>query len=391
MPQTRRILACDGGGIRGIITLRCLEKLEERVGPLHKYFDMFAGTSTGSMIAGSLAAGTPVAELIDTYTKQRRKIYTRRPLWFLHPLVTKYQKAPMHRFLSETFKEAKLSQLHTDILITAVDTVRSETTYFSSFRTLEREADGKTPKQYGTYRNVRLRDAIEASASAPTYFAAHGRFIDGGSTVYNNPAYVAAVEALRFSSDKPELSRYNNARLEVYSFSTGAFARTMEPYDAMQTSALGWIEYLIEESASQSGEQQSYVAQSELDTAEAAIVFYRYDLYLTPKVIMDWGPPGGIVAPDELTLDAVDELRFGLMDTLGQKYAAEIFPPHWDPPPEPPALPRSSAAAAMLGRTQAAGCWNQYGRPKFEGEKYVKAVLDQFDAIDRRFGASVRA
>ena len=57
MPQTRRILACDGGGIRGIITLQCLKKLEDRVGRLVQYFDMFAGTSTGAMIAGGLAAG----------------------------------------------------------------------------------------------------------------------------------------------------------------------------------------------------------------------------------------------------------------------------------------------------------------------------------------------
>ena len=329
MPQTRRILACDGGGIRGIITLHCLKALEERLGVerLCLYFDMFAGTSTGAMIAGSLASGARVSEIIDAYVNDRRKIYSCSPLWFLWPFATKYRKGPMRQFLRKTFEDKKLSGLPADLLITAVDTVRSEITFFSSFKTLERDPETNEFKRYGTYKEVRLRDAVEASASAPTYFRAHGRFIDGGSTVYVNPAYVAAVEALRYSSPKnrPELSRYYNARIEVYSFSTGVFARSMERKEAMDSSALDWIEYLIEESTSQAGEQQSYVAQRELELAEGAIVFYRHDLYLTPKVIWNCAPPGCVFAPDELALDAVDEKRFALLEALGRHYAEEVF------------------------------------------------------------------
>ena len=48
MAKTRRILSCDGGGIRGIVTLRVLEAFESRFGPCYEYFDMFAGTSTGA-------------------------------------------------------------------------------------------------------------------------------------------------------------------------------------------------------------------------------------------------------------------------------------------------------------------------------------------------------
>ena len=80
MPQTRRILACDGGGIRGIITLHCLKALEERLGVerLCLYFDMFAGTSTGAMIAGSLASGARVSEIIDAYVNDRRRSQRQR-------------------------------------------------------------------------------------------------------------------------------------------------------------------------------------------------------------------------------------------------------------------------------------------------------------------------
>ena len=99
----------------------------------------------------------------------------------------------------------------------------------------------------------------------------------------------------------------------------------MQRDEAMDTYALGWIEYLIEESSSQAGEQQSYIAQRELELAEGAIVFYRHDLYLTPQVIWDWAPPGCIVDPDELALDAVDDKRFALLDALGERYGEHLF------------------------------------------------------------------
>jgi hypothetical protein len=388
MPQTRRILACDGGGIRGIITLHCLKALEERLGVerLCLYFDMFAGTSTGAMIAGSLAAGAKVSEVIDAYVNDRRKIYTRSPLWLLWPLATKYRKGPMRRFLRKTFEDKKLGELPADLLITAVDTVRSEITFFSSFKTLERDEETRQFKRYGTYKDVRLRDAVEASASAPTYFKAHGRFIDGGSTVYINPAYVAAVEALRYSSPKgrPELSRYYNARIEVYSFSTGVFARSMEGGEAMDTFPFDWIEYLIEESSSQAGEQQSYIAQRELELAAGAIVFNRHDLYLTPRVIWDWAPPGCIFDPDQLALDAVDEKRFALLSALGQRYGEHLFPAGWTPPAPPPAVAGSAAPSTTASRQKPVGYWDEYGKPehlKEPAEEYAKRVLAEFDRI----------
>src|SRR5579884_1078659 len=54
--RPRRMLALDGGGIRGLLTLGILEKLEALVGsPLCEYFDYIAGTSTGAIIAAGFA------------------------------------------------------------------------------------------------------------------------------------------------------------------------------------------------------------------------------------------------------------------------------------------------------------------------------------------------
>src|SRR5215475_2576127 len=84
--RPRRLLSLDGGGIRGLITLGILERLEaelkQRTGkPLHDYFDYAAGTSTGAIIAGGLARGLPVAALIDFYTSAAEQMFESSKLW----------------------------------------------------------------------------------------------------------------------------------------------------------------------------------------------------------------------------------------------------------------------------------------------------------------------
>ena len=79
----KRILALDGGGIRGAITIGYLEKLESILRKRHKsphmrlsdYFDLIGGTSTGSIIAGGLAIGMEVGEIKKLYLKLGDKIF----------------------------------------------------------------------------------------------------------------------------------------------------------------------------------------------------------------------------------------------------------------------------------------------------------------------------
>src|SRR5689334_5120998 len=72
----KRILALDGGGVRGLITLGILQRIEnvlkQRLADpeafrLGQYFDLIAGTSTGSIIATGLALGWKVAEIKTLY------------------------------------------------------------------------------------------------------------------------------------------------------------------------------------------------------------------------------------------------------------------------------------------------------------------------------------
>ncbi len=66
--RPRKLLALDGGGIRGLVSLGILEAIERMVGkPLGDYFDYIAGTSTGAIVAAGLARGKSVAEMRQFY------------------------------------------------------------------------------------------------------------------------------------------------------------------------------------------------------------------------------------------------------------------------------------------------------------------------------------
>ena len=74
--KPKRILALDGGGIRGRLTAAMLQRIDdilrERAGGdpkfrLSGYFDLVGGTSTGSIIAAGLSLGMGAQEVCDHY------------------------------------------------------------------------------------------------------------------------------------------------------------------------------------------------------------------------------------------------------------------------------------------------------------------------------------
>ena len=78
----KRILALDGGGIRGILSLQFLKAIEtlvrRRLGPdalLCDYFDLIGGTSTGSIIAAGLACGMTVDALRALYSDIGARVF----------------------------------------------------------------------------------------------------------------------------------------------------------------------------------------------------------------------------------------------------------------------------------------------------------------------------
>src|SRR3989304_2490237 len=78
----RTILSIDGGGVRGIIPLACLVRLESRLGrPCREIFDMAAGTSTGAGIAAGIALGVSARGLPALYRELATEAFQRLPWW----------------------------------------------------------------------------------------------------------------------------------------------------------------------------------------------------------------------------------------------------------------------------------------------------------------------
>jgi patatin-like phospholipase/acyl hydrolase len=92
------MLALDGGGIRGLITLGILERIERLVNEktektLCGYFDYIAGTSTGAIIAAGLARGLTTADLIDFYKSTGKQMFD--PAWLLERIKYLYSADPL--------------------------------------------------------------------------------------------------------------------------------------------------------------------------------------------------------------------------------------------------------------------------------------------------------
>jgi len=254
----RAVLCLDGGGIRGILTLQLLKALEAEAGcPCHQIFDMVAGTSTGGIIAGLIASRRTATEIDQLYKTLVAKVFTKRGLFsdqFINP--PKWSKVSYRRALKEavgnvTLQEA-CDQSELDLLVTAHDVAEGEQTFFSHLR-------GR-PADRNRYAKVLLRAALEATMSAPTYFTPLERFVDGGTTTFNNPSLAAIIEAVQYGGND-----YSIDHLTVFSFGTGCqtlFVKPDQVADPPGPDAAFWLKWLMGEAGNDASDMQSYLLRS---------------------------------------------------------------------------------------------------------------------------------
>src|ERR687887_2923433 len=75
-----KVLAIDGGGIRGLIPALVLAEIERRTQrPIARLFDLVAGTSTGAILACTLTQpdAMPAARAADLYVEEGPQIFHR--------------------------------------------------------------------------------------------------------------------------------------------------------------------------------------------------------------------------------------------------------------------------------------------------------------------------
>jgi len=202
--KPRKMLALDGGGIRGLVTLGILEKIEmlvkEKTGQkLGEYFDYIAGTSTGAIIAAGLSRGKTVGELIDFYTSDGQQMFD--PSWLIERIKYLYSADPLKATLQQVFGHD--TDLGPDNLKCLLLVVTKNVTTDSPWP-ISSNPDAKynDPARRDCNLRIPLWQLVRASTAAPVYFPPEVLqwdpadpsktfvFVDGGVTPYNNPAFL---------------------------------------------------------------------------------------------------------------------------------------------------------------------------------------------------------
>jgi hypothetical protein len=337
--EKRLILSLDGGGMRGILTIQLLKKLEEIAGiPCYQLFDMISGTSTGAIIAGLITTGRSAVDIEQMYIDLVEKVFDKKLLGnrFINPPA--FSKKHYRNLLKSTVDDITIQnacKLHDlDFMITAQDISAAEETFFSCFK----QDDGSW---YGTYKDVLLRAAMEATMSAPTYFHPLERFLDGGTTTYNNPALSAFMEAVTYSFDdeKPgTTSAYPLNSLCIFSFGTGISRMFIKPEEAMNPQGIDikfWLNWIMTQTGQDASAMQVNTFRSPI--IKKTIEFRRFQISLDPTAIkklpntdaLDSEKYGSKWLHDltEQTLggiDMADTTKFDLMKVIGEQMAEYI-------------------------------------------------------------------
>lgn len=201
--QPFRILAIDGGGIRGIFPAAFLADLERRFlrgSSVAEYFDIIAGTSTGGILALGFASGHPASALRDVYVQRGCEIFPplrrgalgrlerarRRVRQCFNHL---YNREALQRVLHETLGDRTLREAGSRLCIPSFDGRFGEVYIF------------KTPHHpdYARDRGEPMTKVAAATGAAPTYYRplqdSGYTFVDGGVWA-NNPVMIALVDAL---------------------------------------------------------------------------------------------------------------------------------------------------------------------------------------------------
>ena len=238
MGKPYRIIALDGGGIGGLYSVTLLDRLLAVFPDLIQQTDLIAGTSTGGIIALSLAAGRTTAEIRQIYRDRTKDVFNRsiwRTLtsWFAL-WQSKYPADGLVRVCRDALGGAKMGDLLKTVMVPAFDLMSEASPANPSWRA--RFFNNFTTTPGNPDLNELASDIAIRSASAPTYFPSYQGFVDG-SVIANSPAMVAVAEAVQRAS-------VGVSDVRVLSIGTGGQIKYINGTD-LQWGGLKWILPLI--------------------------------------------------------------------------------------------------------------------------------------------------
>ncbi len=193
-----RILSLDGGGIRGIYTGYILKRIQEKFKiNLREYFDLIGGTSTGAILAASIAIDYPIEEVVTLYKEKGENIFARNcgTGYFRSKYTNKILSKELERIFSKITFEELYNKNNVNLILFATDIINGVPFVF------------KTPYQERFVRDnkILLKDALLASTAAPFYFKPYELNVNGtkylladGGLWCNNPSICLIAEAKKY-------------------------------------------------------------------------------------------------------------------------------------------------------------------------------------------------
>ena len=231
-----RVLAIDGGGIRGLIPALVLTELERRAGrPVFELFDLIAGTSTGGILACALCAPDPLPadQLVALYEEEGPEIFDRSVWQRIRSaeglLDEKYDDTALDGALERFLGDKRLAEARPDLIVPAYDMSEPGPYFFKSRKA--REEPGE---------DFPLSLVARATSAAPTYFeplAVGERALVDGGVFAINPAMCAFAEVLRFQPD---------AEIVLLSLGTGQHTRKRRFADIDDWGLVEWARPILD-------------------------------------------------------------------------------------------------------------------------------------------------
>ena len=139
-----RVLAIDGGGIRGLIPALVLTEIERRSQRrIFELFDLIAGTSTGGILACALCAPDPLPalEVVKIYEEEGPEIFSIALAQRIRSagglLDEKYDSAALDRALERFLADKRLSEAQPNLIVPAYDTAEPGPYFFKSRKARE--------------------------------------------------------------------------------------------------------------------------------------------------------------------------------------------------------------------------------------------------------------
>jgi len=182
-----KVLAIDGGGIRGLIPALVLAEIEHRTGrAIATMVDLIAGTSTGAIIACALARPNAMSatRIAAAYERDGPRIFDRSLIKVITSVGgfadERYDARGLVDSLRRHLGDTRLADASTGLVVTAYDLESRRALLFRPGRD-----------------DVSMVEAAHASSAAPTYFEplrlGDRTLVDGGVFAIN-PAALAYAE-----------------------------------------------------------------------------------------------------------------------------------------------------------------------------------------------------